>query len=114
MSVLVFVPGALSADQDKTPIYVLNRWGGGWVKAVSKEPRKLDSVILDAELQKTILDDLENFFKPETEAFYRSRGVPWRRGYLFHGPPGCGKTSFVCALAAHAEMPVCEWREHHL
>lgn len=26
-------------------------------------------------------------------------GVPWRRGYLLHGPPGSGKTSFIQALA---------------
>ncbi len=24
----------------------------------------------------------------------RCRGIPYRRGYLLYGPPGCGKTSF--------------------
>lgn len=34
-------------------------------------------------------------------------GVPYRRGYLLHGPPGCGKTSFVMALAGELRLSIC-------
>lgn len=34
-------------------------------------------------------------------------GIPYRRGYLLHGPPGCGKSSFISALAGDLEMSVC-------
>jgi chaperone BCS1 len=30
---------------------------------------------------------------------YKTRGIPYRRRYLFHGPPGCGKSSLAYALA---------------
>ena len=30
---------------------------------------------------------------------YSNRGIPYRRGYLFHGGPGVGKTSLSFALA---------------
>ena len=27
----------------------------------------------------------------ESHLRYLDRGIPYRRGYLLHGPPGCGK-----------------------
>lgn len=40
-------------------------------------------------------------------SWYHDRGVPYRRGYLLHGPPGTGKTSFIVALAGHLGLSVC-------
>jgi ATP-dependent 26S proteasome regulatory subunit len=37
--------------------------------------------------------DVQDF--TESTSWYRERGVPYRRGYLLYGPPGCGKTSFI-------------------
>ena len=33
-------------------------------------------------------------------------GIPWRRGYLFYGPPGSGKTSLVTALAGRLHKSI--------
>ena len=38
---------------------------------------------------------------------YNERGIPYRRGYLLHGPPGTGKTSFIGALAGHIGYSIC-------
>jgi len=38
---------------------------------------------------------------------YRERGIPYRRGYLLHGPPGCGKSSFIMALAGELHFSIC-------
>ena len=35
------------------------------------------------------------------------RGIPYRRGYLLHGPPGGGKTSFITALAGELGYDIC-------
>jgi len=51
-----------------------------------------------------LLADMQSFF--HAESWYADRGVPYRRGYLFHGPPGCGKTSFVTAAAGELDCPI--------
>ena len=36
-----------------------------------------------------------------------SSGIPYRRGYLLHGPPGSGKSSFIQALAGSLSYDIC-------
>ena len=57
----------------------------------------MSSVILDDGVAESIRDDVLQF--SESKQWYIDRGIPYRRGYLLHGPPGGGKTSFITALA---------------
>jgi chaperone BCS1 len=36
-----------------------------------------------------------------------SAGIPYRRGYLLHGPPGSGKSSYIQALAGLLSYDIC-------
>ena len=59
--------------------------------------RPLSSVILDSGICDKILADVREFI--DSPKWYMERGIPYRRGYLLYGPPGCGKSSFITALA---------------
>jgi len=45
------------------------------------------------------------FFK--SRDFYVSHGIPYKRGYLLFGAPGCGKSSLVSALAGKFGLNIC-------
>ncbi|KAL8687242.1 MAG: hypothetical protein Q9218_006531, partial [Villophora microphyllina] len=55
-----------------------------------------DDVILDSTMKKSLVEDVEGFF--DRKADYKQFGVPWKRGIIFHGIPGNGKTISIKAL----------------
>ena len=40
------------------------------------------------------------------EQWFRSKSIPWRRGWLLYGPPGTGKSTLVRALGMTFDLPV--------
>ncbi|KAJ3013838.1 UNVERIFIED_CONTAM: hypothetical protein HDU68_000521 [Siphonaria sp. JEL0065] len=68
-----------------------------WVQTL-KSSRGLSSVALDETQETLLLKDLETFANDKD--FYKRMGLPYRRGYLFSGKPGTGKTSLINAISA--------------
>ncbi|KAM0343534.1 hypothetical protein ACHAPU_008429 [Fusarium lateritium] len=54
-----------------------------------------DAVILDPEMKNLLINDHDSFF--ESRETYKSLGVPWKRGLIYYGPPGNGKTISIKA-----------------
>lgn len=95
---------ALKAHEGKTIMYTA--MGSEWRPfGHPRKRRPLESVVLDNGIGQRILRDCREFIS--NPSWYMDRGIPYRRGYLLHGPPGCGKSSYITALAGEMEFGIC-------
>ncbi|KAL4891322.1 hypothetical protein BDV59DRAFT_209007 [Aspergillus ambiguus] len=87
-----------------------------WVRVATKKPRALSTIILDHGQKKCLINDIQEYLHPSTRSWYQSRGFPYRRGYLFHGPPGTGKSSLCFGIASlvHLDIFMLSLRANHL
>ncbi|KAF9974122.1 hypothetical protein BGZ73_002592 [Actinomortierella ambigua] len=92
-------------NSGKTSIYCCQGSDRYWSYMGARTPRAFHTVILAKGIKEALLDDISTFRR--SAGWYRERGIPYRRGYLLHGPPGTGKTSFIIALAGHLGLSVC-------
>ncbi|KAL6222363.1 hypothetical protein ACLB2K_005755 [Fragaria x ananassa] len=67
-------------------------------------PATFETMAMDPELKKMIIDDLDRFVK--RRELYKKVGKAWKRGYLLYGPPGTGKSSLIAAMANYLKFDV--------
>ncbi|XP_021833867.1 AAA-ATPase At2g18193-like [Prunus avium] len=86
-----------SYDDDMT---LISSWGS----ANLEHPSTFETMALDPEMKKMIMEDLERFVR--RREFYNKAGKAWKRGYLLYGPPGTGKSSLIAAMANYLKFDV--------
>jgi mitochondrial chaperone BCS1 len=77
-----------------------------WRAEIFRNGREMDTVYLGPGVMKDLSGDLRDFLLPETEAKYRRRGIPYRRGYLLFGIPRSGKSTTIIALATEFKLDI--------
>jgi len=84
------------ADQNVVWVFDTSSWMRN--KELSRQVQKADwkNVILDEDMKKTLTELSTKFF--DSRDVYAELGVPWKRGIIFHGPAGNGKTISIKAL----------------
>jgi chaperone BCS1 len=87
----------LEKTMSTTTVFRAN--GPHWSRITARPSRDIETVILEKTKKQTLLQDINEYLHPRTRRWYANHGIPYRRGYLFSGPPGCGKTSLTAAIA---------------
>jgi transitional endoplasmic reticulum ATPase len=83
--------------KEEPAIYVFD---GYWTRSTKLwqevKKAKWEDVILDSKMKKALTEVATKFF--DSKDIYEEYGVPWKRGLIFHGPVGNGKTISLKAL----------------
>ncbi|KAK4795486.1 hypothetical protein SAY86_027812 [Trapa natans] len=75
-----------------------------WSQIVFEHPATFETMALESDKKKDIIEDLETFSK--SKEFYSRTGKAWKRGYLLYGPPGTGKSTMIAAMANYLNYDV--------
>jgi mitochondrial chaperone BCS1 len=94
----------LALPKSETRLTVHRGTHAYWSEQMTRMPRPLESVILQEGMMEDLLCDVREFLAKRS--WYLQRGIPYRRGYLLHGPPGTGKSSAVVAVASALGMDI--------
>jgi len=85
-------------EEKKLKRYLLNSSDFEWIQ--DKIDLRTPETLFLGKLWTDLANDAKDFLTPETKEFYRQRGIPYVRSYLFHGHPGNGKSACIKTLAS--------------
>ncbi len=85
-------------DYKEDTITVYNGTHYEWDKVNSIKKRDINTIYTGNDFVKKLYDDLLKFNQSEKD--YAKFGMRYKRSYLFHGPPGTGKSAIISALAS--------------
>ena len=91
-------------NEDKNIRILHQRFGDEWSVQGHLPPRPKETIVLEDGVIEELIEDLDWFLN--NKKWYIDRGIPYRRGYLLHGPPGNGKSSLIHCLASSMDMDI--------
>jgi len=76
----------------------------GWQSSTIVTVKTMETLFMRTDKKNILIDDLKKYTKMEPTL--KRMGIPIKRGYLFHGAPGCGKSSAVYAIANYFDRSI--------
>ncbi|XP_055810491.1 AAA-ATPase At3g50940-like [Solanum dulcamara] len=101
---LPFVLERSKSIKEEKKVIKLSPLGYGYESVNLDHPSTFDTLAMDPEEKKKVMDDLERFVRRRD--YYRRVGKAWKRGYLLYGPPGTGKSSLIAAMANYLKFDI--------
>lgn len=77
-----------------------------WVASSIKQIKNIENMFVYENILREVFIDSKNFLDISTKHLYEKTQVPYKRGMIFHGMPGCGKTSAIIALSSYLNMNI--------
>lgn len=86
-------------------------WGGSrnredykWLDIRINVNKTMNNVFLELDTKDIIKKEIDAFLNAKD--FYKQKGIPYKKGFIFYGEPGCGKTSSIYAIAHYCQRPI--------
>ncbi|TDZ67934.1 putative ATPase YjoB [Colletotrichum trifolii] len=93
---LILAAGSWSNDlHDEVWVFDQGYWQKSRELYESIRKASWDNVILDEDMKKALVEDHLSFYNSRDT--YQNLQVPWKRGLIYYGPPGNGKTISIKA-----------------
>ena len=86
-------------------VKTLTTFNGTWNTVTKRLPNPeylWERLVLSDELRFSVKADFEQFMT--SKEWFRRNHIPYRRGYLFYGDPGNGKTQVIRMMACHPDI----------
>lgn len=84
-------------DREHLEIHVVGGEGQPYTRNLSWE-----ELFMPDSLKKDIKGSIEGFLA--AKELYQSKNIPWKRGILLYGEPGCGKTSCIRTIISNYDL----------
>lgn len=92
-------------DKNKISTFIINEVGiMKWIDTPLTVKKSFDNIFIDDKIKQSLIYDINTFKK--NKDFYKRIGCSYKRGYMFEGMPGTGKTSITLAIATYLDTNI--------
>ena len=85
-------------------IYTYN--DGYWDLKRGNRVRSKDTLFIEEDQYDKLITKVKRFNDEKTRDIYERLNIPYKLNILLHGPPGCGKTSFIEIIASELKRDI--------